>query len=217
MIELHGSIKRSHQGFAGRRFVFSQGYWGLHQRFWGSVTVHECSSQTRCCSQTSPTVWWLHLLLSMSSINHVCVMFCYRPWYADGSQAAAASVFWAQRRFCPTSHQPPQQCICAPGNIITHVPGKEHVQITYMRSVRLSFLFLWVFYLPLSDWFFHLCSCLATSRVSLYHFTSLCSLFLCQFNHFSHFKMTIPQFYRSSCLSLPVSTPTPAPCLTRPL
>ncbi|KAM9479340.1 exocyst complex component 1-like isoform 2-T2 [Salvelinus alpinus] len=25
----------------------------------------------------------------------------------------------------------------------------------------------------------------------------------CQFNHFSHFKMTIPQFYRSSCMSLP--------------
>lgn len=36
----------------------------------------------------------------------------------------------------------------------------------------------------------------------------LCSLSLCQFNHFSHFKMTIPQFYRSSCLSLPVSTLT---------
>lgn len=30
----------------------------------------------------------------------------------------------------------------------------------------------------------------------------------CQFNHFSHFKMTIPHFYRSSCLSLPVSSLT---------
>ena len=39
----------------------------------------------------------------------------------------------------------------------------------------------------------------------------LCSLSLCQFNHFSHFKMTIPQFYRSSCLSLPVSTLTATP------
>lgn len=39
----------------------------------------------------------------------------------------------------------------------------------------------------------------------------LCSLSLCQFNHFSHFKMTIPQYYRSSCLSLPVSTPTAPP------
>ncbi|XP_028300775.1 exocyst complex component 1 isoform X2 [Gouania willdenowi] len=29
------------------------------------------------------------------------------------------------------------------------------------------------------------------------------NLFVHQFNHFSHFKMTIPQFYRSSCLSLP--------------
>lgn len=29
-----------------------------------------------------------------------------------------------------------------------------------------------------------------------------------QFNHFSHFKMTLPQFYRSSRLSLPVSTAT---------
>lgn len=51
---------------------------------------------------------------------------------------------------------------------------------------------------------------------SLWHIP-LCSLSLCQFNHFSHFKMTIPQFYRSSCLSLPVSTLTatpPAPCLT---
>lgn len=91
--------------------------------------------------------------------------------------------------------------------------------VSLLRSFRLPFLFLWVFFLPLSvcDWFFLLCSCLATSRFSLYHFTSLCFLFLCQFNHFSHFKMTIPQFYRSSCLSLPVSTPTPASCLTRPL
>lgn len=44
---------------------------------------------------------------------------------------------------------------------------------------------------------------------------SLCATLLhsslCQFNHFSHFKMTIPQFYRSSCLSLPVSTPSLAP------
>lgn len=40
----------------------------------------------------------------------------------------------------------------------------------------------------------------------------LCFLSLCQFNYFSHFKMTIPQFYRSSCLSLPVSTPTANPC-----
>lgn len=39
----------------------------------------------------------------------------------------------------------------------------------------------------------------------------LCFLSLCQFNHFSHFKMTIPQFYRSSCLSLPVSTLTATP------
>ncbi|XP_016094690.1 exocyst complex component 1-like isoform X2 [Sinocyclocheilus grahami] len=29
------------------------------------------------------------------------------------------------------------------------------------------------------------------------------NVFVHQFNHFSHFKMTIPQFYRSSCLSLP--------------
>ncbi|XP_057209220.1 exocyst complex component 1 isoform X2 [Triplophysa rosa] len=29
------------------------------------------------------------------------------------------------------------------------------------------------------------------------------NVFVYQFNHFSHFKMTIPQFYRSSCLSLP--------------
>lgn len=42
----------------------------------------------------------------------------------------------------------------------------------------------------------------------------LCSLSLCQFNHFSHFKMSIPQFYRSSCLSLPVSTPTATPHVT---
>lgn len=102
-------------------------------------------------------------------------------------------------------------------NVFVH-----QVTLLHMFQVKkalgfLSFFFSWVFYLPLSDWFFLLCSCLATSRVSLYHFTSLCSLFLCQFNHFSHFKMTIPQFYRSSCLSLPVSTPTPAPCLTRPL
>lgn len=34
--------------------------------------------------------------------------------------------------------------------------------------------------------------------------SSLCSLSSSQFNHFSHFK--IPQFYRSSRLSLPVST-----------
>lgn len=45
------------------------------------------------------------------------------------------------------------------------------------------------------------------------HFESSHSalLSLCQFNHFSHFKMTIPQFYRSSCLSLPVSTLTTTP------
>lgn len=36
--------------------------------------------------------------------------------------------------------------------------------------------------------------------------SSLCSLSSSQFNHFSHFKMTLPQFYRSSRLSLPVST-----------
>nr|XP_040040703.1 exocyst complex component 1 isoform X2 [Gasterosteus aculeatus aculeatus] len=29
------------------------------------------------------------------------------------------------------------------------------------------------------------------------------NVFVHQFNHFSHFKMTLPQFYRSSCLSLP--------------
>ncbi|KAM9797742.1 exocyst complex component 1 isoform 2-T2 [Syngnathus typhle] len=29
------------------------------------------------------------------------------------------------------------------------------------------------------------------------------NVFVHQFNHFSHFKMTIPHFYRSSCLSLP--------------
>ncbi|XP_071010522.1 exocyst complex component 1-like isoform X1 [Oncorhynchus clarkii lewisi] len=29
------------------------------------------------------------------------------------------------------------------------------------------------------------------------------NVFVHQFNHFSHFKMTIPQFYRSSCMSLP--------------
>ncbi|XP_016311735.1 exocyst complex component 1-like isoform X2 [Sinocyclocheilus anshuiensis] len=29
------------------------------------------------------------------------------------------------------------------------------------------------------------------------------NVFVHQFNHFSHFKMSIPQFYRSSCLSLP--------------
>ncbi|TWW57593.1 Exocyst complex component 1 [Takifugu flavidus] len=29
------------------------------------------------------------------------------------------------------------------------------------------------------------------------------NVFIHQFNYFSHFKMTIPQFYRSSCLSLP--------------
>uniref|UniRef100_A0A8C6MMG6 Exocyst complex component 1 n=1 Tax=Nothobranchius furzeri TaxID=105023 RepID=A0A8C6MMG6_NOTFU len=29
------------------------------------------------------------------------------------------------------------------------------------------------------------------------------NVFVHQFNHFSHFKMTIPQYYRSSCLSLP--------------
>ncbi|KAM8874195.1 exocyst complex component 1 isoform 1-T1 [Spinachia spinachia] len=29
------------------------------------------------------------------------------------------------------------------------------------------------------------------------------NVFVHQFNHFSHFKMTMPQFYRSSCLSLP--------------
>lgn len=44
----------------------------------------------------------------------------------------------------------------------------------------------------------------------------LCSLSLCQFNHFSHFKMTIPQFYRSSCLSLPVSTLTATPSRAPP-
>lgn len=40
---------------------------------------------------------------------------------------------------------------------------------------------------------------------------SLCSLCSSQFNHFSHFKMTLPQFYRSSHLSLPVSTATMLP------
>ena len=39
----------------------------------------------------------------------------------------------------------------------------------------------------------------------------------CQFNHFSHFKMTIPQFYRSSCMSLPVSSTLTATPLTLPL
>lgn len=40
---------------------------------------------------------------------------------------------------------------------------------------------------------------------------SLCSLSSSQFNHFSHFKMTLPQFYRSSRLSLPVSIATLLP------
>lgn len=53
------------------------------------------------------------------------------------------------------------------------------------------------------------------SSVAVEH--PLCFLSPCQFNYFSHFKMTIPQFYRSSCLSLPVSTPTANPCRSPPL
>lgn len=158
-----------------------------------------------------------------------------RPRQAGGRDAAAAPVRGAEGHLRPAPHQPPQQRVCAPGNRKPHIPAKHqsgserrrrgsplhfnellmHIKSRTFLSENLSLS------LPHFTHFLFSCdSSFSPCVLSFLFLASLCcaqpesshsdpSLFLCQFNHFSHFKMTLPQFYRSSCLSLPVSTRPP--------